>query len=172
MKEKLLLDRQEEIEREKQREREFNDRIRQEIVNLKLQQRVERQEEERLQRMHWNFERDQKMEEIVRKKLELEKLQENEQYTKKLIDRRQVEVEEIKEEKLIRDGESAQLLQKALKHANAIQELIESGVLDNEFQANLVQVLAGNKENEENKRLREEMLEEIVARMEQRKEEN
>lgn len=112
------------------------------------------------------------MEEIVRRKIELEKLQENDQYIQNILNRREVEISEISEEIKIRNGESAQLLQKALKHADAIQELIESGVLDNEFQATLVQVLSGNKENEENKRLREEMLEEIVARMEQRKEEN
>lgn len=89
-----------------------------------------------------------------------------------IVQRRIVELEEIEEELKIRDGESAKLLQKALKHADAIQEMINDGTMDDEIQSKLVSVLTGNKQDEENKKLREEILEEIKARMEQRREEN
>lgn len=44
--------------------------------------------------------------------------------------------------------------------------MIESGVLDERMQANLVSALSGDNKDEENKKLREELLEEIKAWME------
>jgi hypothetical protein len=41
--------------------------------------------------------------------------------------------------------------------------MIENGVLDEKMQANLVSALSGNNQDEENKRVREELLEEIKA---------
>ena len=46
---------------------------------------------------------------------------------------------------------SAEMLQRALNHADLIQEQIESGALDKEAQALLVHALSGNKDDPENK---------------------
>ena len=149
-KEKMLLDRLDQIERSKKEEEEYNAMIRQKVVEYKLLQKRQREEQERMERQHWNVEREQKMEDFVRKKLELEQIQQKRDYVENIEKRRKVEVEQIKKERDLRDLKDAELLQKALKHADAIQEQVESGVIDEAFQATLANVLLAP-ESEENK---------------------
>ncbi len=171
-KEERLIERMEDIKREKDEEDQMNDRLRQEIVRIKIDQKKEEEERNKVERMMWNLDRDNQMELIVRKKLELEKLQENSKYLEDLKNRRKMEIDEIDNEIQDRDAGSAELLQKALNHADTIQELIESGVLDKEYQAKLVNALSGNENDQENKQLREELLEELRAKISQQQEMN
>jgi len=81
-----------------------------------------------------------------------------------------LELEEIDEEMKNRDLESAELLQKALNHADYLQDQIESGAIDEQYQAKLVHALSGDKNDPENKKMREELLEELKAKILQQKE--
>lgn len=135
-----------------------------------MSQKREEEERKQVDRMMWNLERDNKMEELVRKKLELEKLQENTKYLDEISNRRQMEISEINNEIKYRNVESAELLQKALNHADYIQDQIDTGAIDQEYQAKLVHALSGNKDDPENKQLREELLEELKAKIAQQRE--
>ena len=135
-----------------------------------MNQKREEEERKQVDRMMWNLERDNKMEELVRKKLELEKLQENTKYLDEISNRRQMEIDEINSEMKYRNVESAELLQKALNHADFIQDQIDTGAIDQEYQAKLVHALSGNKDDPENKQLREELLEELKAKIAQQRE--
>jgi hypothetical protein len=169
-KETRLYDRLEEIKRQKEEDRQFKERLRQEVILSKLEQKKNLEEKKNIERMLWISERDTKMEEFVRKKLELERLQENTKYLDDISNRRKLELDGIHNEMKARDLESAELLQKALNHADFIQDQIESGAIDKEYQAKLVHVLSGNKDDPENKKLREELLEELKAKILQQKE--
>lgn len=61
------MDRLEEIQREKAEEEDFNDRLRHEIIRMKINQKKDQEEQKQVDRMIWNLERDRKMEDIVRK---------------------------------------------------------------------------------------------------------
>ena len=169
-KETKLVDRLEEIRRQKAEENEYNERIRKEVVAMKLKQKKDEEEKKKVDRMLWNMERDNEMEEIVRKKLELERLQENKKYFDDISKRRQLEIEEIDNEKKNRDLESAEMLQKALNHADYIQDQIESGALSTNIQARMLEAFSGDKNDPENKRMREELIEELKAKILQEKE--
>jgi len=169
-KETRLLDHLEEIKRQKEEEDQFNGRVRDQIVQIKLQQKKDQDEQKKIDRMLWNVERDNKMEDLVRRKLELERLQENTKYIDDISSRRKLELEEIGSEMKNRDLESAELLQKALNHADFIQDQIDSGAIDKEYQAKLVYALSGDKTDPENKQMREELLEELKAKILQQKE--
>lgn len=135
-----------------------------------MQQKKDEEEKQKVERMLWNLERDNKMEDLVRRKLELERLQENNKYIEDISKRREMELEQIESEMKGRDLESAELLQKALNHADYIQDQIESGAIDKEYQAKLVNVLSGDKNDPENKQMREELVEELKAKIMQQKE--
>lgn len=91
------------------------------------------------------------MEELIRKKLALEKIQENTKYLDDISNRRKLELEEIENAKKENDLLSAEMLQRALNHADFIQEQIESGALNKEAQALLANALSGDKNDPENK---------------------
>lgn len=165
-----LLDRLDEIKRYKEEEAQINERLRKEVVNIKLKQKKDEEEKKNIDRMAWNLERDTKMEEIVKKKLELERLQDNSKYIDDVSKRRQLELEQIDVEMKSRDLADAELLQKALNHADYLQDQIESGAIDENFQAKIVNTLSGNKDDPENKKMREELLEELKAKILQQKE--
>jgi len=164
------MDRLEEIKREREEEAQFNERLRKEIVNIKLNQKKTEEEQKAAERMMWNLERDKMMEDIVRRKIELERLQENTKYLDDITQRRKLELDQIDSEMKERDLTSAELLQKALKHADIIQDQIESGAIDQHYQAKLVDALSGDKNDPENKQLREELLEELKSKILQQKE--
>jgi len=63
-KENQLMDRLDEIKRENEEEEQLKSRIRQEIVNMKIQQQKDEEEQKAIDRMAWNLERDRKMEVI------------------------------------------------------------------------------------------------------------
>ena len=169
-KENTLLDRLDELKREKEEDGQLNSRIREQIVRMKMNQQQELEEQKGIDRMMWNIQRDKKMEEIVRKKLELERLQENTKYIDEMRKRRELEIEQIEKEKKERDLTSAELLQKALKHADVLQDQIDAGVVDEGYQALLVDALSGDKADPENQQLREELLEELKSKILQQKE--
>jgi hypothetical protein len=137
---------------------------------MKMQQRTDDEEKQKIDRMLWNLDRDNKMEELVRRKLELERLQENNKYVEDISKRRELELDQIDIEMKSRDVDSSELLQKALNHADYIQDQIESGAIDKEYQAKLVNVLMGDKNDPENKVMREELVEELRAKITQQKE--
>jgi len=66
-KETSLVNRLEEIKRNKEEEQQLNEKIRKKVIEIKLKQKNDEEEKKKIDRMMWNMERDTKMEELVRK---------------------------------------------------------------------------------------------------------
>ena len=76
---------------------------------------------------------------------------------------RQAEVREINEEIDKRDISGAKLLKNALKRADVLRDEIEGGTFDQKYQALIAETYLES--NEENRKIREDLIEELRAKM-------
>ena len=134
---------------------------------MKLKQRQLEEQEQQHEQYVWKAEREQEVERMVRKKLEIEKVKEQQALVDNLLRKRQVEVGSIGEALTRKDVDSSEMLQRALRRAEVLQR--EMGAVDVRTQGLLVECLLEH--NQENEAIRQQILEEVKAKMSRDKEE-
>ena len=137
--------------------------LRQQVLKYKREQDDVHRKERELEAKIRHIERDREIEKVIVKRMAIEKVKEQQSLLDDLLRKKENEVDAINRQNENIDYKSSLMLKKALERGEVLQKQIESGALDRRTQGLLVDSILNK--NAESDLIRQQILEEVKAKM-------